>query len=345
MLVLRNMKVGARLAAGFGVLLLFIVAILAVVLYGNQQKATQFEHVVGVNMVKMRMLNEMLGTNNAILMHRRLMLIKRGDGLNEDLAHAAKLTDQYDATWAEYVKIPRDTIGDRLVEEIVSARKASDESNTKLDDSMKAGDFDAAIGILLTELRPRAVAWNEKISALLKHQEALTALDSDKYHAIESRTGTLSMIFGVLSIALGALIALFITRSMTRPLANTVNVVNSIAAGRLDNHIDTSGNDEVSNLLRAMQRMQAQLQAVIHAQQEIGKQHDAGTISYRIDETSFPGDYGVIVAGINQLVASHIAVKMRTVEIMRHYARGDLSVDMDRLPGDTAAITQAMDET
>ena len=37
MLVLRNMKVGARLAAGFGVLLLFIVAILAVVLYEGWQ--------------------------------------------------------------------------------------------------------------------------------------------------------------------------------------------------------------------------------------------------------------------------------------------------------------------
>jgi methyl-accepting chemotaxis protein len=45
----------------------------------------------------------------------------------------------------------------------------------------------------------------------------------------------------------------------------------------------------------------------------------------------------------NAMVAQHIGVKMRTVEVMRRYAIGDLSVDMDRLPGEKAVITDAMD--
>ena len=44
-------------------------------------------------------------------------------------------------------------------------------------------------------------------------------------------------------------------------------------------------------------------------------------------------------------MAQHIGVKMRVVEVMRCYANGDLSVDMDRLPGEKAVITQAMDAT
>src|SRR5690606_38718501 len=47
----------------------------------------------------------------------------------------------------------------------------------------------------------------------------------------------------------------------------------------------------------------------------------------------------------NALVGSHVQVQQHLIEVMRHYARGDLSVDMDRLPGEKAAITQAMDET
>jgi len=88
MLALRNLRVGSRLGAGFGLLLLFIVAIVGLALYGNHLKSTQFEKVVDVNMVKMRLLNEMLDTNNAVLMQRRLMVIKRGEDFDRDYRKA-----------------------------------------------------------------------------------------------------------------------------------------------------------------------------------------------------------------------------------------------------------------
>lgn len=39
MLALRNLRVGSRLSAGFGLLLLFILAIVGLVLYGNHLKS------------------------------------------------------------------------------------------------------------------------------------------------------------------------------------------------------------------------------------------------------------------------------------------------------------------
>ena len=50
-----------------------------------------------------------------------------------------------------------------------------------------------------------------------------------------------------------------------------------IASGRLDSSIDATGNDEVTQLLKSMQRMQAQLQSVMAAQGELARQHDAGS--------------------------------------------------------------------
>ncbi len=70
-----------------------------------------------------------------------------------------------------------------------------------------------------------------------------------------------------------------------------------------------------------------------------------GSISYRIDASGFAGDYARMVQETNALVGSHVQVQQRLIEVMKHYAVGDLSVDMDRLPGEKAAITQAMDET
>nr|WP_269767702.1 methyl-accepting chemotaxis protein [Stenotrophomonas sp. WZN-1] len=335
---------GSRLGAGFGLLLLFIVAIVGLVLYGNHLKSAQFEKVVDVNMVKMRLLNDMLDTNNAVLMHRRLMVIKRGEDFDKDYQKAQELSRTYDGIWAKYIKIPRDATGDTLVAKIDAARKATDASTQHLHERMKAGDFDGAAKELLAE-HGLATAWNEAISTLLRHQETLTERSREEYRATEAWTGTLSMAFGVLSLILGALAAWAITRSLTRPLAGAVKLADGIANGRLDNSIDASGNDEVTQLLRSMQRMQAQLQSVMAAQGELARQHDAGSLSYRMDESAFPGDYGRMVHETNALVGSHVQVQNRLIEVMKHYARGDLSVDMDPLPGEKAAITQAMDET
>ncbi|KRG79826.1 chemotaxis protein, partial [Stenotrophomonas acidaminiphila] len=71
-------------------------------------------------------------------------------------------------------------------------------------------------------------------------------------------------------------------------------------------------------------------------------QHDAGIISYRMDQAAFPGDYGVMVAGTNQLVGNHIGVKMQVIELAQRYAVGDLSRDMPALPGEKAEITETM---
>ncbi len=342
---LRNLKVGSRLAIGFGLVLLLIAAILAVVLYGNRLKSDQFQYLTNVNMVKMRLLNDMLDINNAVIRDRRLMLLKRGDGFAQDQAQLHTLAGRYDEIWQRYVKIPRDAVGDRMVAEIEAARSAASASTKALDGFMEAGDFDAAVQVLLTEQASRAIAWNDTLSALLKHQEVLTRKSSDEYNAIESWTGKLSLGIGLLSLVLGALLALLITRSLTRPLGIAVGVANGIAGGRLDNSIDVSGKDEVADLLRAMQHMQRQVQSVIAAQGEMARQHEAGTISYRIDASPFAGDYRRMIEESNALVGQHIDVKLRVIEVMKRYARGDLSVDMDRLPGEKAAITQAMDET
>src|SRR5690606_15974819 len=129
------------------------------------------------------------------------------------------------------------------------------------------------------------------------------------------------------------------------PMRHATAVADAIASGRLDNAIGEQPRDEAGRLLDSMRRMQDQLQAVIAAQAEMAHEHEAGSLSYRIDDTRFPGDYGRMVRETNELVGAHVQVQNRLIEVMQHYAAGDLSVDMDRLPGEKAAITEAMDAT
>ncbi len=175
----------------------------------------------------------------------------------------------------------------------------------------------------------------------------VSALDREVALANATQARSIAVIFlcmallGILSAALGVVIV----RSIVGPVGAALRVADDVANGRLDGSIDSSRKDEIGSLLSSMQRMQNQLKSVIAAQLEMAREHDEGQISYRMDESRFPGEFGHMVGGVNALVAQHIAVKMKAVDVMRHYARGDLSVDMDRLPGEKAVITDAMDGT
>jgi methyl-accepting chemotaxis protein len=55
------------------------------------------------------------------------------------------------------------------------------------------------------------------------------------------------------------------------------------------------------------------------------------------------GSYRKMAQSLNDLVNAHIAVKMKIVHVVTEYAKGNLDVDMDRLPGKKAQITAAID--
>ncbi|AWH45135.1 methyl-accepting chemotaxis protein [Stenotrophomonas sp. ZAC14A_NAIMI4_1] len=156
----------------------------------------------------------------------------------------------------------------------------------------------------------------------------------------------LTLLVGVIAaLTLSAGVYVLLRRLAIRPLAQAVRIAGDVAAGKLDTALPPRSNDEVGRLLEAMQGMRGTLQAVMAAQADMAQRHDEGQISYRMDASAFPGEYGRMVADSNQLVASSNAVTQRLVDVMRRYAVGDLSVDMDALPGEKAVFTAAMATT
>ncbi|MFD2111607.1 methyl-accepting chemotaxis protein [Thiorhodococcus fuscus] len=147
------------------------------------------------------------------------------------------------------------------------------------------------------------------------------------------------------TILVAVLLGVWIIRRLMRQLggepAYAVEIAGRMAEGRLMDVQVRPGDTE--SILAAMQRMQMTFTDFIEAQRENAEQHELGMIDHQISVERFPGVYGQMAASINELVRSHIAVKMRVVEIVSRYALGDLSVDMDRLPGRKAQITSAID--
>ncbi|WP_345774668.1 methyl-accepting chemotaxis protein [Pseudomonas sp. PSE14] len=104
--------------------------------------------------------------------------------------------------------------------------------------------------------------------------------------------------------------------------------------------------DGLRNVQRTLREQRAELaqnEALEAGLVEMTRQHDLGWIDEVIPADKLSGRQARIAKGINDLVAAHIAVKMKVVDTVSAYGRGDLSVEMDRLPGKKAVITEAID--
>ncbi len=145
------------------------------------------------------------------------------------------------------------------------------------------------------------------------------------------------------ALAAVVLLSLLISRSIAASVGRAARAAQSMADGEFDLDIHSEQHDEIGRLLQALERMRKRLDDYSLAQGEMARRHDEGQIGFRIDDSAFPGAYGRMVRDTNGLVASHIDAIQRALQIMERYAVGDLSQDMDRLPGEKAVLTRSMD--
>ena len=147
----------------------------------------------------------------------------------------------------------------------------------------------------------------------------------------------------VIVLVISGLWLLLIRSLVVRPMQHVSAAAAKIAAGDLTSDLHTTREDEVGELLVSMDNMQQVLSQFQAAQAEMAQQHDAGMTDYRIPLTRLPGAYQTMAHDINELAQSHIGVTMRIVEVISEYSEGRLGTAMDRLPGQKARISEAID--
>ncbi len=343
MSTLRRFKVGTRLTAGFSILLLLIATILAIALHSNYQQRQQFDNTVNVRVTRMGELYDMLIINKELLLLRRDMLIKRGQGLEADLAKAHAMSARYDKIWAHFTERPATSpLAESMRGKVAQKQQATVALNRDLDAAMQAGDFDAASTELLTRAGPAAADWNAALAEFADLQQKLVEEAARAMQALAARTTALLSLFGILSLGLGIIAAWLISRSLTRPLAQVQASINAVTRGDLSVRHQDDNPDEVGQMLRATDSMVGLLQRFSQQTQLMIGKHAAEDISHRMP-VDFPGVYGELAQGMNTMVFEHLDAIVDAIDVLNQYAQGDLSRDARRLPGSRAILHESMD--
>ncbi|QNH19771.1 chemotaxis protein [Xanthomonas sp. GW] len=149
-------------------------------------------------------------------------------------------------------------------------------------------------------------------------------------------------IIGAALVGLVVGLCWLIASAIVTPLRAATRTAEAIASGRFDNTIKVESRDETGQLMTSMQQMQTQLQRFNGEMQTLVQLQQGDDISHRMPE-DFPGDYGTLARGMNTALFEHLDAIIEAMAIMGEYGRGDLRRDMRRLPGQRAALHEALD--
>ncbi|MCI2243439.1 methyl-accepting chemotaxis protein [Xanthomonas sp. PPL568] len=343
---LQRYNVGTRLACAFGVLILLSCALVVAGLLTLKQSRDMMDTIVNRRMQILDYTAEMRNASSLIAINLRNIVLPTTHEQNEGFA---KVVDEQRRYYGEihdklYAIPNASPVGVQMRKAIDDAYARTRVANQEvLDLGMQDRDADA-LKVLMAQAAPATQQWQDALNVYANRQREQGAQAYARAEAAMDRGRALLLSGGAIVVIVSGLLAWLITRSLTVPLTRATRVAEAIANGKLDNDVHTDARDETGRLLVAMQGMQQQVSNLIGAQLEMAKRHDAGEVSHRIEAQAFPGDYGRMAAETNALVASHLAVKTRLAQIMGRYAIGDLSQDMDRLPGEEAVLSQTMDE-
>ncbi|AKC80613.1 chemotaxis protein [Xanthomonas arboricola] len=342
--VIQRYNVGKRLFVAFSVMIILAMTLVASGIKSMHVARTELDNISHDNMAKIRFAEEMLDSNSVVAVQLRNLVLptdaKENAGFEKIIHDQRK---RYSKAREKLYALASDQEGRQMQANIDARRSASRAPNDKVILLATHGQPQEALSILMDQAAPATQAWQEAIRDYVNFQNSRAARAHSIAAADLSQGRNTLVAVGVVVAVVSMFLAWLITKSLTQPLKIANYVADRISLGQLDSKIPTSGKDETGRLLLSMQKMQDQLKSVLVAQAEMAKRHDEGQISFRMDENSFPGEYGHMVHDANELAASHIAVKLRLVQIMGQYAVGDLSEDMDRLPGEKAVLTETMD--
>ncbi|MCC4633953.1 methyl-accepting chemotaxis protein [Xanthomonas dyei] len=342
---LQRYNVGRRLGVAFGILILLSGLLVASGFSTMIQARAQLDSIVKNNLVKIQISNNMRSANADIFIAMGTLAMVTTQELNDQAAETVKQKRELYAHERKRLDaFPPSVAGRKVRAEIDAARAIARGLNDQVIALAMQNKNDEAQMLMSEKARPAMLAWQARIDDNVALQEKQTQQSYEQAVAAMNRGKALLIGGGVAVLLISSLLALAITRSLTQPLSRATRAAESIAGGKLDNDVDTQANDESGRLLNAMRKMQEQLRNLIAAQTEMAKRHDDGQISFCIDASAFPGDYGRMANDTNLLVASHVAVQTDLARIMGRYAVGDLSDDMNKLPGEKAVFTDTMSQ-
>ena len=254
--LLANLRIGRRLGLAFALCIAFslVLALYARNMLGRVND--ELDLMVNNRIVKVERLGQFKDNVNEISLLARDAVLAGDDAtIQRAVTQIAELRRQN----VEVVKDLDETIkteqARRLLKEIADARAAYAAAIDRAIGASRAGQAGAARELLLGEGLQARNLLATHLNALVAQQKGLMQAVAKKADDTVDFAGAMVLALAAAAAALGAVLALAITRSVVTPIRQALHAAETVASGDLRLRLDTTRKDEAGQLLAALQRM------------------------------------------------------------------------------------------
>lgn len=262
--MLKNMKIGTRLALAFGLILLFLVVNGIVSIRVISTVNGQLKTLANDRMPKVESANDIIDNLNVIARALRNVVIDTSKETQE--AEFKRIADAREQI-GKQIKFLQDTAksekGSALVKKVFDARAAYIEHYLKYIELVKNGQIDTAKGLLLTSIREVQKKYFAAAEELIVFQQEASKETAKEAEATAKFSETLIITLLALAFAISALMAFLIIRSITGPVNKTVALAETMAKGDLTAVLDVDQKDEIGSMAKSMNSTVAHLRSMI----------------------------------------------------------------------------------
>ncbi|MDP2962616.1 MAG: methyl-accepting chemotaxis protein [Sulfurimicrobium sp.] len=260
---MKNLKIGMRLALGFGMLALLLVgsSVVSIMQMGKINK--DVELITHDRWPKTVWANDVIDNVNLVSRSfRNILLLNDAEAIQKE---RERIIEARKVTADRYAKLEESTHSDKGKEFLRTVQDARNKFNALVDNMLQMAqtDKERAIAFMFSDVRPANSSYLGALNKLIAYQSEM--VDEGAKEAAETYAFArleLMVVAGI-TLTLAALLGFWITRGIVRPLEEAVDVAKKLAEGDLTMKIEVNSKDETGQLLAAMQAMVGKLSGII----------------------------------------------------------------------------------
>ena len=262
-----TMKVGTRLSLGFGLVLVLLLLVSLLGVFNMSTIHAQLERIVNENTLKTQLVTDMSESVHIVArVTRSVVLLSDEAAIRKEMEKVAKARAVYNQAVDQLAKLPATPKGVEIRDRIAAQAKTTRPLNDKVLELALANKDDEATEVLMKQAGPLTQAWQDAMDEYAALQKENNQSAAAAATAAYERARLLMLILSGVAIAVGAVAATIIARSLLRQLGGEPDyaaaIASSIASGDLTVVVDTHSNDNHS-MLHAMKMMRDALARIV----------------------------------------------------------------------------------
>jgi methyl-accepting chemotaxis protein len=260
----QHLRIGSRLAAAFALILILAIVATASALLTARANAQATARMMDMPLTKERLVSDWYVMTYSAIERTSLMARSTDNTLATVFADMVAKGVASTTAVIKQVEPLLDTPEEKTKMETVQAMRAKFQAaKNAVMEAKKAGDNDNAERLYKEQFQDAGRNYAESLKSLLATERRTIDETKAAIQASYEERARLALLLNGVMIVLGALAAVAITRSITRPLAGAVRAAETVADGDLTGAFERQRRDELGDLMRAMQTMNDGLASVV----------------------------------------------------------------------------------